>query len=641
MFAFKIDKGTFKKGCVQMRIFGAVFVLLLVFTAVPAFADSLLSFVTVSEDTDARPEVEQEEHNLGNLWSAFANNGTFGDAQGNMSSMEWPGGSGSDYLWSGDLWSCCYGEITGSWPDSAAKWASCSDYGSWELWPSEGYPMQKLVPGPVADEQTQYGYDDWYLNQNENPYGIGVWEENYSWTSAGYDNFIVNRLVITHHSEFGSGAPLDGFVAGIRGDCDVAAADSTEAGLDDLVYYDGHAIWANGNNSFEYIFDGGVTASTQDVYIYQQNPDNPLSPSDPQNIYYYYNYPGSDGIPDNDVDQNGVSDHFTILAKVAGGDTTYITDPASGIELFSAGMPYFHYTQTVADTTYLVVPRNLSYMWDSDNLASTEDDSGEPDLGTPCNGFIGWRLLDFYIVKADQTIQRPADVWGVPIPLSHTWWNWEDDPGTDVNKYNYMWGNNPDSSGLASGPLYLSNWVGNPNTPEAITVANPGPFPIVQDSPVNLGAPVFDYRFLVSMAPVELEEGDSLFITGGWVVGLGLDGLRRNADLMLDAYYRDTVWGQGLGIQNDVADADVSLNISPNPCPGNMLSVSFSLDEPCSASLSVFDLSGRLIQNTYLGDLGSGINSAGIDGSSLSNGMYFAVLETGHGVSRGRFVILR
>ncbi len=618
------------------------FVLMVVFIAFLSFGSSLHSFVFPTDGLDDRPDVVSEEHNLGNLWSGFVNIGSFGASEVGSASMEWPGGSGSDYLWIGNVWTACYGEITSSWPDSAGKWASCSDYNNWELQPSEGYPMEKLVPGPVADEQTQYGYDDWYLEgDQDDPYGMMVWEENYGWTAAGYDNFLINKFVVTHHNEYGSGAPLEGFVFAVIGDCDVATADPDDCHVDDMVYYDGHAVWANGDYSFEYTFDNGLNASEQDGYTYQQNPDNPLSPSNPENIYYHYNYTGADGIPDNDVDQNGVSDHFTILGKVVGGDTLHVTDPVSGVELFSEGMPYYHYTHTVADTTYLVVPRNLSYMWDSDSPASTEDDSGEPALATACNGFIGWRLLDYYVVKADQTVERPADVWGYPIPLSHTWWNWENDPGTDIEKYDYMWGVNPDNSGWFSGPAYLGDWVGNPNTPEAIDVSNPGPFPIVHDSPLSLSYPVFDYRFLITMAPVELEDGDSLYVIGGWVMGLGLDGLRMNADLMLDAYYRNSIWGSGLGIDGGVQGANTSLSVFPNPCPGNMLSAAFQLDRPSYVSLAVYDVAGRLVENTSFGELGAGVNTVGFDGSTLTSGIYFAVLKTESGVSRGKFVMLR
>lgn len=263
--------------------------------------------------------------------------------------------------------------------------------------------MEYLLPGPLAPEQTQYGADDWDPEYSDNPYGLGIWVENYTWDIAGYDNFMVTNMIFTHHSDQGNpGVPLDAFVAGIRGDCDVATADDTECHLDDLVYYDGHAIWCNDPDAtFEYAFDGPENASTQDDFTYQQNPDNPLP---------------------------------------------------SGVTLFEDGMPFCHYSHTEGDTTYLVVPRNLSYMWDGDGPGSSDDDSGEPLIS----------------------------------------------------------------------PAYMLDWVGNPNAPEVIIPDNPGPFPFVYDSPLSLIYPVFDYRFLLCFGPVELADGDSLHVVGGWGMELGL-----------------------------------------------------------------------------------------------------------------------
>lgn len=493
--------------------------------------------------SDARPPLVWMLHNLGNTWSAFLNLGMFGDPWANYPSMEWPAASDNSYLWGGDYWSCCYGPVT-VWGDSAAKWASCSDYGNWELYPSEGYPVVKLSPGPTALEETHYGYDDWWPAYNQDPYGMFVYEENYSWGTPGFNNFIANDLLILHDSDQGNpGVPLGAFVAGIRGDCDVASADVTEAAIDDMVFYDGHAIWCNDPDAtFEYTFDDGTPASTADIYTYQQNPDAVYAdPAD--NIYYYYNYLGSDGLVDADVDGNGVSDHFTILAKVAGMDTIYAVEPNTGMTLFADGMPSSYFEHTVGDTTYLVVPRNTTYMWDGDGAGSSKDDSGEPDNIPVCNGFIGWRLLDLWVKRADGTIERPVDVLGIPIPLAHSWWNWESDPGTDGEKYDMMWGVNPDLSGRTSGPAYLADWVGNPFAPEAFAPENPGPWPIVDDNPLAQGYPTFDYRFLLGLGPVEVADGDSLHIVGGWIVAAGLDGLRQSSDVLLDAYYRAGGWG--------------------------------------------------------------------------------------------------
>jgi len=599
---------------------------------------------TGSGGFDARPDLEWAQHSLGDLTSGILNNGVWGDAEGSFESMAWPSGSGNSYLWMGSLWTCAYGQITSSFPDSAAKWASVADYGDWEFTPSDGYPMTYQSPGTVATEESWYSTDDWYEGSSyqEDPYGLMVFVKNSSWDIDGYNDFIASEMVFTHHSEYGNpGVPLNGFVPAMRGDCDVAISDPTSCAIDDLVYYDGHAIWASGSHTFDYQFADGTMASTQDQYTWQQNPESPLDPSDPDNVFYYYNYSGADGIPDNDVDQNGVSDHFTILGKVVGSDTLHVTDPATGIELFSAGMPYFHYTQVVGDTTYLVVPRNLSYMWDSDYPGSTEDDSGEQDLAVTCTGFIGWRLIDFYVLKADQTVERPADVWGYPIPLCHTWWNWEGDPGTDPERYDVAWGIHPIAQDPLSGPAYLSDWAGNPDTPEAFAPANPGPYPIVQDCPINMGEPVFDYRFFLSAGIADLADGDELHVIGGWVIGNGLDGLRMNADLMLDAYYRGGTWGQGLGIEEGQSVLSSSLQLHPNPVRGGLLSASFILGEPAFASMCVYDLSGRVVMETGPSAMSSGVNSFSIDGSALGNGVYFAIVRADDTLIRGRFVVTR
>ena len=510
--------------------------------------------VSLPEGTDARPSLVWGLHNLGDVWSAFMNLGRFGDPESLRPSMEWPGGTGSYYLWAGNFWTACAGEITVTWPDSAGRWASCSDYGDWELWPSDGFPMEKLVPGPTALEQTQYAYDDWYENSSyqEDPYGMMCWEENYSWGTPGYNNFIANKFVVTHQSQYGSGAPLDGFLIGIRGDCDVATGDPGTPAIEDMVYYDGHAIWLTGDPDvpdFDYIFQDGTTASEQDEYAYRQNQDSPLDPDDPNNIFYYYNYVESDGIPDNDVNGDGVSDHYTILFRVddVSGDTLYPVNSGTGLDMFTAGnRPETFWQQTVGDTTYAVVPRSMSYMWDGDGAGSTTDDTGEQTLDNPCVGFIGWRLCDYYVKTAAGDTLRPIDVYGVPIPISHAWWNWESDPGTDIERYNYMWGQFPDENGQYSGPAYLEDWVGNPNTPEARTTPNPGPWPFVYDNPLALSYPTFDYRFLPSMGPCTLNDGDSLFCVGGWVVAAGLDGAREAADQLLSAYYLEGAGGWGV-----------------------------------------------------------------------------------------------
>jgi len=593
---------------------------------------------------DVRPEPAWETLDAGSLWSAFMNIGWFGDPFTNYPSMEWPGGSGSDYLWLGDVWATCYGEVTPS--PAETSWVSNSAYnGDLELYPSDESPIWFEEPGVFSDQTVGYTVDDWYLMENPDPMGLKIEMEIYAWDQPGYENVIGCHMVITHDSEQGSpGTALDGLVIGVRGDCDVATADTSDANLDDMVFYDGHAIWCNDPQaSFEYEFDDGTPASEADWFTWQQNPEG-------GGIWYHYNYPDGEGFPDPDglvdadVDADGVSDHFTLLAKVCGGDTTYITDPESGVTLFEGALPGEHWSHVVGDTTYLVLPRNTSYMWDGDHPGSAEDDSGEPLLDPMCTGFLGWRLMDCWITDENGISQGPVDVHGVPVPLSHCWWNWESDPGTDPEKYQYIWGENPDLSGRHSGPSYLSDWVGNPNTPKAFEPENPGPFPVVHQVPSGLGYPVFDYRFLLGIGPVTLDDDDTLHIVGGWAIGEGLDGLRTSADLLLDAYWRQSVWGGGAtGIEGGgpLPDAGgLQTTLAPNPTTG-MAAIGVALDEALGVSVDVFDMTGRKVAGCSDPEEAAGRRTVSLDLSPLAPGVYLYRVEAGDRWASGRVVVAR
>ena len=518
----------------------------LVLAAVSSPAESKYDQVDLfpfTDESDGRPFAATSLHNLSSLWAVFSNIGLYGELYEN--SMEWPGGEGSEYLWYGAIWASAFGPVVSDTISGAYVSAALYPFwGSVEFWPSEGFPMVKSTPGTTAHEETVWGEDDWSAS-NDSPMGIRTFQRAMSWSTPGFDQFAVNEITVTHLSDFGNpGVPLNGFCFSIIGDCDIASADpGQQYYTDDMVFYDGHAIWCNDPDaSFDYEFDSGLKASQADIFTYQRNPD--ASWSDPEDdIYYYYNYLEADGIVDADVNSDGVSDHFTVLFKTVDGDTVYTVEPNTGLELFADGRPPEFWHHTVGDTTYAVVPRNMSYMWDGDNPASSTDDSGEPTVSPPANGFIGWRLLDFWIRKADGTIERPIDVFGCPVPLSHSWWNTDGIPYTDEASYNYIWGENQDFSGRQSGPAYLAEWIGNTSAPDAFLPGNPGPFPIVHENPLAMGYQPYDYQFLMSFGPVDLADGDSLHIIGGWVIGAGLADLREQADNMLDAYYRDGGWG--------------------------------------------------------------------------------------------------
>jgi hypothetical protein len=57
--------------------------------------------------------------------------------------------------------------------------------------------------------------------------------------------------------------------------------------------------------------------------------------------------------------------------------------------------------------------------------------------------------------------------------------------------------------------------------------------------------------------------------------------------------------------------------------------------------LALYDLSGRLVQNIYSGELASGSHSFDISGSSMPPGVYFAVLEGNGAAARTTLVKVR
>jgi hypothetical protein len=166
-----------------------------------------------------------------------------------------------------------------------------------------------------------------------------------------------------------------------------------------------------------------------------------------------------------------------------------------------------------------LIPRNMSYIYDGDNPAEAGDDEGEYGM---CPGYIFGRFI--------YTPKSPSDsVWTdeegrecrIIRPYSHQWWNWSSDPGTDKHKYEYM-----DATHTAS-----MGWRFLPH-------------------PFDVGAPVFDYRFLLSHGPFEIADGDTLkfvFIGGlGQKLSGGVDefwgrgalpGARQVSDMALRAYY--------------------------------------------------------------------------------------------------------
>ena len=86
-------------------------------------------------------------------------------------------------------------------------------------------------------------------------------------------------------------------------------------------------------------------------------------------------------------------------------------------------------------------------------------------------------------------------------------------------------------------------------------------------------------------------------------------------------------------------------NATPNPFNPQTL-ISFELSRPGSVRLQIFDVSGRLVNTLANGFMSSGShdvpwNGTSRDGSRVSSGVYFYVLQTPDGMARDQLVVLK
>lgn len=112
-----------------------------------------------------------------------------------------------------------------------------------------------------------------------------------------------------------------------------------------------------------------------------------------------------------------------------------------------------------------------------------------------------------------------------------------------------------------------------------------------------------------------------------------------NADLLLDAYYRDSIWGEGLGIETGTPAVLTGVTVFPNPMR-TQSSVEFTLQSPSHVNLSIYDIYGRLVENTLDSELPAGSHSCTIGRNHIPGGVYFVRFQAGNEIQTGRFVVL-
>jgi len=340
-------------------------------------------------------------------------------------------------------------------------YVSHADYGDYELEPDDG-SWKYIGPG-VSQWDIVSQCNDYGTSNAGRALGLHIEQRAYQWSVPEYADFLAYEYYIVwdkSQTDVASGEDELNLYVGWCWDADVCEADpSDERNLDDMVCFDG--------------FTEGEWAALE---------FRP-SPSDLYTITQEGATEGADGVPDQ--------------WQVYGDDDNE--------ELL------------VGDTVWL--PRNMSYIYDEDYVAVPGDDEGD---NGKCAGYIFGRFIygppkgnDIYRVDAEGNPAR------VPVVTTHQWWNWNNDPGTDVNKYDYMTARHSMSLGYKFLPI-----------------------------PYDVGAGEFDYRYLQTVGPYVLEPYDTLKLVYVSGVGYGLNGgtdeyfgtgdrmgARHAADYALDAYY--------------------------------------------------------------------------------------------------------
>lgn len=451
--------------------------------------------------------------NIGKLWSATSNYGVYGDPEvpNRYPSYEWPGGSGTHYNWEGRLW---FGAIVGG-----DKLVSHADYGNYELHPNEDdawqpwvYPASddfllgwtgiNPVAGRMKSLQDSYVVFDDYTRGNSDPLGVKVLQRGLAWSVKDLDDLIVYEIALINEPGIGPGALNDFYVSWCF-DADVGTgADPTSANIDDLVDFDG--------------YDGEDSNTDERDWVenYDWDEDGELDGYDEWGVPYMLEYHASPNIvnPEFDPDKcspDGFFDEYTVIVDpeapaLVWQNTVSFTGPEGSTINAVANQPVVVNGDIVHG---YCVPRNMSLIYDGDDPTTPEYDAGERQQIQKVPGYIGGRLI-YSPILVDNPIET-IPVEKTILVYSHMWWNWNSDPGSDIQKYDFMAASHVDAKGKHFMP-----------------------------HPFDMGAPEFDYRFLLSTGPFNnFEEGDTLKFVYASGVGWGLRGLRENMDNALRAYY--------------------------------------------------------------------------------------------------------
>ncbi|MCF7825384.1 MAG: hypothetical protein K9N29_01940 [Candidatus Marinimicrobia bacterium] len=431
----------------------------------------------------ARPQKAYYIHSTGNLWTAVSNFGSVGDPNfpsTGRPSMQWPGGANNDYLYDSGIW---VGALIGGSPAVTSYFYNPDQ----EYLPTTGFPgeLGTTVNGAKAKslEDSYMIFDDLATHSESShlPLGVRIVQRGMTWSLPEYDDAVAFEYEIFNT---GLNGDLNDAYIGFWYDVDVASVDDSNLAIDDLVDYDG---WDEADTETD-VLDA--------VDPYDLNGDG-WTGYDEYGVPYYRDQGQNPNYDPTLTEADGFYDEFGIVFDASAPVLNWQTDVEDLGRV--AGAP----AVVDGDTLHgYIFPRSLSYIYDGDDPVSSSNDYGEREMSPQVDGFFGGMILATG-APAKTILDRDYRV-----AFSHQWWNWESDPKTDDDRWDYMLGQHVASQSKK----FL-------------------------DNPLELGFPQFDYRFLLTTGPFDIPEGGSVKLVFVAVIGQGLKGLRQNADNIVEAYY--------------------------------------------------------------------------------------------------------
>ena len=468
-----------------------VLLIFILFSTTPGAIKEKLAKENVPATITGRPARDFRIHDIGNLTSVVTNYGSYGEGESGQFSMEWPAKSGAYYLFSGSIWIGATVE--------GEQLCSGNIYGRIEFNPSEGYPF---TLGPDKSVQDHVAvYDDLQEVRGHTPMGLQIWERGLTWNIPGFDEIIIYEYEIVNVGD----NVLDDLYVGWMYDSDIASAmdndENSYSFIDDLVDYEG--------------FDWDETKSDIADWVDPFDLDN-----DGLTGYDEWGWPYGfallkDGTATNPnynpaaIEPDGFYDEWTVILNDS-GPVLYWQTKTNPAQAPAGSVAELNGKQLRG----WLVPRNTSLMFDADYPQTSVVDIGERYKPTPTPGVIGGRLIYSDIIKNKQAfpyLETTED--NFLRPFAHMWWNWESGPRNDNMRYAYLSATHPGATRVGKKYNFMP-------------------------SPFDLNLPTFDYRWLTSTGPFNnFSPGDAIKVVYAASVGKGWQGIRKNLDNALVAYY--------------------------------------------------------------------------------------------------------